>query len=61
VAQETLAAQRQGWGDCVRLPATVDELRAHLDDEVTVSLRVLVMRLVLTAIGASARQAGICC
>ena len=41
VAQETLAAQRQGLGDCVRLPATVDELRAHLDDEVTVSLRAL--------------------
>jgi hypothetical protein len=42
VAQETLAALRQGRGDRVRLPApTRDELRAHLDDELTVSLRAL--------------------
>lgn len=42
VAQETLVALRQGQGDRVRLPApTPDELRAHLDDELTVSLRAL--------------------
>lgn len=42
VAEETLAAVKQGRGDRVRLPApTPDELRAHLDDELTVSLRAL--------------------
>lgn len=42
VAEETLAALRDGRGDRVRLPApTADELRARLDDELTVSLRAL--------------------
>lgn len=42
MAEETLAALRQGRGDRVRLPApTRDDLRAHLDEELTVSLRAL--------------------
>jgi hypothetical protein len=42
VAEETLAALRQGRGDRVRLPApTPDDLHAHIDDELTVSLRAL--------------------
>lgn len=42
VAEETLAALKQGRGERVRLPApTPDEMRAHLDEELTVSLRAL--------------------
>jgi hypothetical protein len=42
VVEETLAALKQGRGDRVRLPApALDELRTHLDKELTVSLRAL--------------------
>jgi hypothetical protein len=42
VAHETLVALKDGRGERVRLPGpTPDELRAHLDDELTVSLRAL--------------------
>ena len=42
LSEETLTALKAGRGDRVRLPApTPDELRAHLDDELTVSLRAL--------------------
>jgi hypothetical protein len=42
VAEETLAALKQGRGDRVRLPApTPEDLRARLDEELIVSLRAL--------------------
>lgn len=42
VAEETLAALKQVRSDRVRLPApTLDELRTHLDEELTVSPRAL--------------------
>jgi hypothetical protein len=42
VVHETLVALKDGRGERVRLPGpTPDELRAHLDDELTVSLRAL--------------------
>lgn len=42
VVEETLAALQQRRGDRVCLPAPApDELRPHLDEELTVSLRAL--------------------
>jgi hypothetical protein len=62
VAEETLAAVKEGRGDRVRLPApTPDELRAHLDDELTVSLRALRGQTRSTRPALESRQSRTCC